>query len=274
MPIPRIIHQTFDHYSKLPDSLKDNCKAIAAMNSDCAYHFYEEKDISKFIKDNFGNDVYRRYALISPSFGAAKADLFRYLCIYACGGIYLDVKADVRRPIFQSILPHDEYILSQWDQTEGSAHAGWGSHPELGGARSFQQWVLMASPRHPFLAAVIATVLKRIDDFDAFKYLRNSWSAVIHTTGEEPYTKAILDVVDQHPHRLVNMERDFNIAYSIFGSTSRDVYRHQHLYSSYAKQTVPLIQQKWPLSWLFSLISMLRQLSRATKSMLAARKEI
>lgn len=272
MPIPKIIHQTFDVYQRLPDALKDNCKAIAAMNSDCEYRFYETKEISKLIQDNFGAEVYARYNRINPSFAAARSDLFRYLCIYACGGIYLDVKADVRRPIFASIRPSDEYILSQWDQSEGSAHAGWGSHPELGGFRSFQQWVLMASPGHPFLAAVIAAVLKRIDDFDAFRYVRNSWSAVIHTTGEEPYTKAILEVIDQHPHRVVVMERDFGIAYSVFGSTSRDVVHHQKLYASYALQTAPLIRQKWPLSWIFSLISGLRQLSRAARSMLAARR--
>ena len=54
MPIPKIIHQTFDVYQRLPDALKDNCKAIAAMNSDCEYRFYEKKEISKLIRDNFG----------------------------------------------------------------------------------------------------------------------------------------------------------------------------------------------------------------------------
>lgn len=272
MPIPKVIHQTFDAYHRLPDSLKENCKAIAAMDSDCGYRFYEEKEIATLILNNFGEEVHGRYKRINPSFAAARSDLFRYLCIYSYGGIYLDVKADARRPIFESIRANDDYILSQWDQSEDSAHIGWASHPELGGARSFQQWVLMASPHHPFLAAVIATVLKRIDDFNAFHYLRNSWSAVVHTTGEEPYTKAILDMMDQHPHRLVSMERDFDIAYSIFGSSGRDVFHHQKLYSSYALQTAPLIQQKWPLSWLFSLISGLRQFSRRAKSMLAAGK--
>lgn len=131
----------------------------------------------------------------------------------------------------------------------------------------------MASTRHPFLAAVIATVLKRIDDFDAFKYLRNSWSAVIHTTDEEPYTKGILEVIDLHLHRLVNMESDFGTSHCVFGSSSQDVHHHQKLYSIYAMKPSPLIQQKWPLTCLFSLISTLRQLSRATKSMLAAGKQ-
>jgi mannosyltransferase OCH1-like enzyme len=267
MPIPKIIHQTFHSYQQLPEPLKQNCKAIQAINSDCEHRFYENADIASFIKANYGKDVYDRYSLINPAYGAARADLFRYLCIYACGGIYLDVKADVRKPLFESIQPSDEYILSHWDQSEGSAHAGWGSHPELDGRRSFQQWVLIASPRHPFLAAVIATVLRRIDDFDAFRYLRNSWSAVIHTTGEEPYSKAILDVIDLHPHRVVCMERDFGISYSIFGTT-KDVYHHQRLYKSYTKQTTPLIQQPWPYSWLFWLISIARKLIRIAKSLL------
>lgn len=268
MPIPRIIHQTFDDYQKLPAALKENCQAIKSINSDCEYRFYEDADMARFIKANYDSEVYDHYDRINPCFAAARSDLFRYLCIYACGGVYLDVKAEVRKPIFASIHAGDECILSRWDQSEGSAHAGWGSHPDLGGVHSFQQWVLIASPRHPFLASVIATVLKRIDDFDPFEYLRNSWSAVIHTTGEVPYTQAILDVINQHPHRIVAMERDFSISYSIYG-TSHNVHHHKTLYSSYANQTAPLIRQPWPLAWLFSLIGGVRQLSRAVRSALA-----
>jgi hypothetical protein len=108
-------------------------------------------------------------------------------------------------------------------------------------------------------------VLKRIDAYDPFLYWRDSWSAVIHTTGEEPYSKAIYALLDQYPHRIVDVEREFDIAYSIF-SAQKDVYHHQKLYSSYTNQTTPLIQQKWPLSWLFALISNLRKAARKVKS--------
>lgn len=268
MTIPRIIHQTFSSYETLPESLRNNCRNIEAINDDCEYRFYEDKDRTSFIKANFGQDVYERYTRINPSFGAARADLFRYLCIYICGGVYLDVKAGVHRPLFLSIRPEDEYILSQWDQSASSPHARWGSHPGLSGRRAFQQWVLIASPRHPFLASVIATVLKRIDAYDPFLYVRDSWSAVIHTTGEEPYSKAIYELLDQHPHRIVDVEREFDVSYSIF-SAQKDVYHHQKLYSSYNNQTTPLIQQEWPLSWLFALISLLRQAVRKARLWLA-----
>jgi hypothetical protein len=82
------------------------------------------------------------------------------------------------------------------------------------------------------MAAVIATVLQRIDAIDSFRHVRNSWSAMIHTTAEDPCTKAILEVMDQHPHRVVVMGRDFGIACSVFGSTCQDVVHHQKLCAS------------------------------------------
>jgi len=39
---------TVDAYQRLPDALKENRKAIAAMNSDCEYRLYEKKIASSF----------------------------------------------------------------------------------------------------------------------------------------------------------------------------------------------------------------------------------
>lgn len=266
VPIPKLIHQTFSSMDRLPATLRDNCEMIRSRNPEFEYHFYSDDEMLSFVRSSYGGDIARIYARIDPAFGAARADLFRYLCLYWYGGVYLDVKADVRKPLASVIRETDSFILSRWDHSSDSPHAGWGSHHALHGTGShaFQQWFIIASPRHPFLKAVIDKVLKNIENYDPFKHFRNSWNAVIETTGEVPYTLAILPMLDSYPHRLVVAERDLDLHYSIF-LASGGVYAHQKLHGHYSALDRPLIRQPWPLNWMFGALARVRAFARWLK---------
>lgn len=84
--IPRILHQTFSARNRLPQVLADNCRAIEALNPDFEYRFYEDRDCESFVKETFGQAVLERYLRIHPSYGAARVDLYRYLCLCHFGG--------------------------------------------------------------------------------------------------------------------------------------------------------------------------------------------
>ncbi len=266
--IPRIIHQTFSHRSRLPAVLADNCRAIAALNPDFDYRFYEDDDRQAFIRQAYGDAILSRYLKIHPSYGAARADLFRYLCLYIHGGVYLDVKVQVKQPLASVIKPDDAYILGQWDQSPGSRYRGWGTHQSLqdvpGG--EYQQWHIMASPRHPYLAAVIAAVIDKIDTYNPFEN-PHPWDAVMQTTGPVIYTRSIHAIREAHPHRLVSNMEALGIGYSIFDA-SETPDAHRRLYRDYRSSDVPLIQQPFPLSWLFSLRAAVRRLARRIRSSL------
>jgi mannosyltransferase OCH1-like enzyme len=79
----------------MPAVLKRNCRAIEALNPDFSYRFYDDRDRESLIGDAYGEAILAGYRRIDPAFGAARADLFRYLCVYHCGGVYLDVKVAV-----------------------------------------------------------------------------------------------------------------------------------------------------------------------------------
>lgn len=265
MGIPKIIHQTFSSYEAMPEILKKNCDNIRRLNDDHQYRFYDNSEIEVFIRSNYGQSMLSRYNRIHASYGAARADFFRYLCIYACGGVYLDIKADVRKPLSTVIKVDDSYLLSQWNQSPGSPYAGWGTHRQLqsvpGG--EFQQWHVIASPGHPFLAAVIDAVVKQIDHYNPFMF-RNPWDSVMCTTGPIPYTASISNILNSYPHRMVDAERDLGIFYSIFTKPG-NLEAHRNLYRDYRTSIHPLINPRWPLSWLFPTITAARLMARRAR---------
>jgi len=264
--IPRIIHQTFSRRENLPALLEENCRAIEAINPDFEYRFYSNEDIEVFIRRVYGLDILCQYLRIDPSFGAARADLFRYLCLYHHGGVYLDVKAKVEQPFSSVLRADDTYILAQWDHSPGSRHRGWGTHPKLrsvpGG--EYQQWHIIASPRHPYLAAVIRAVLHKIETYNAFSFPQ-AWEAVLLTTGPVIYTEAIHPIRQDYPHRLLESTKELGLAYSIF-EDSENPEAHRGLYRDYRALETPLIRQRFPLSLILMLragiLALLRRMRR------------
>jgi mannosyltransferase OCH1-like enzyme len=268
MSIPKIIHQTFSSYEGMPAMLKDNCERIRRLNRDHEYRFYDNTGREAFIQSFYDEKMFDRYKRIHSSYGAAQADFFRYLCIYACGGVYLDVKADVRKPLSTVINNDDVYLLSQWNQAPGSPYAGWGTHRQLQNVSGgeFQQWHVIASPGHPFLAAVINAVVKQIDHYNPLLF-RNPWDCVMSTTGPIPYTASISSILNSYPHRFVDTEKDLGIFYSVL-SKPGNLEAHRTLYRDYRASIHPLINPRWPLSWLFPTITAARLIARRTRQWL------
>lgn len=128
-------------------------------------------------------------------------------------------------------------------QSPGSRRAGWGTHRQLrhiiGG--EFQQWYIVASPGHPYLAAVIEAVLSNINRFNSFAF-DNAWEAAICTTGPIVYTRSVHPLLAAHPHR--------------------------RLYRDYRKAESPLVRQPFPLSLLWPLLTLGPRAARRLRGLL------
>lgn len=236
--IPKIIHQTFPHRNKLTRELTNNIEHIKALNPDWEYRLYDDREIIKFIDENYGRDVLSYYLSINPAYGVAKADLFRYLCLYKCGGVYIDIKGTFTKPLSSVIRPDDRFLLSQWRNKSDEQHEGWGLHPSLqsidGG--EFQQWYIVAIPGHPFLRSVIKSVLQNIASYKPSLH-GVGFYGVLTTTGPIAYTLAIAPMLDKHPHRFVDITADAGFQYSIYDKEHIESYRKifkSHYTSIYA----------------------------------------
>ena len=185
------------------------------------------------------------YDRINPLYGAARADLFRYLLLYEHGGVYLDIKSTIDRALDDVLRLDDVYLLSQWRNRRGQVYQDWGvHHPSIDGVlNEYQQWHIAAAPKHPFLAAVIAKVRRNIDGYNPFRDGVGK-SGVVKLTGPIAYTSAIQPIERYHRHRLVDIE-DLGFRYSIFPSTGSNKYGHVEIFAShYTILSAPIINNR------------------------------
>jgi mannosyltransferase OCH1-like enzyme len=221
MSIPRIIHQTAPTKGKLHDLIHDNIRRLKALNDNWDYHLYDDAECRTFIRDCYGSDMLTYFERISPLYGAARADVFRYLLLYEYGGVYLDVKSTATLPLDDVLQPNDEYLLSGW--RDGSVK------------NEYQQWHIIASPKHPFLGAVIEAVLSNIDKYNPLTDGIGK-RGVLRVTGPTAYTDAIRRIESANACRVVDIE-DLGFRYSIFHRFSHQEIFHNH----YSKQIEPIV---------------------------------
>jgi hypothetical protein len=235
MKIPRIIHQTCCDPGCLPAEIVANVEQLKHLNPDWEYRIYGDKDVFQYFASHFDTGTMSSIARVNRKYGVVLADLFRYLVTYHEGGVYLDIKSTARRPLEEVILPEDEYLLSQWS---GEKYAGWGSHLELQGipGGEFQQWHVIAAPRHAFLARVISDVLFNIENYNA-ESLGVGKIGVMRVSGPICYTLAIAPLLGQHQARLVDAQ-NLGLSYSIYSEEFFHMRRPDH----YSRLLEPIVE--------------------------------
>lgn len=232
--IPKIIHQTIgDKITDLPVQIQTNIDELKNRNPGWEYRLYDDDDIVEFISINYGDIILRYYENISSKYGAARADLFRYLLLYRFGGVYLDIKSTSVKKLDEIIKDDDEYLLSQWKNRMGEEEQGRGIHQDHlhipGG--DFQQWHIVCVPGHPFLHAVIEAVLSNIDNYNPGLH-GTGLSTVLKVTGPIAYTLAIFPLLPMHKHRFIDYDEYLGFKYSIF-YTDKSKFEHRKLFSTH-----------------------------------------
>ena len=239
--IPRVIHQTYASKS-LPPAFQENVNHLRRLNPGWEHRLYDDADIERFLRTAYGSGMLETYASIAPQYGAARADLFRYLVIYHSGGVYLDIKSSASRPFDDVLRPDDTFILAQWDNQPGEEHEGWGRHdylPGLPDGGEFIQWFIAAAPGHAMMRAVIERVLGIIASYDPLRH--GVGQRVVAVTGPIPYTEAIVPLLEQCPHRRLRDYLALGLRYSLVGNgmEHREVTKKRH----YTRARHPIVDR-------------------------------
>lgn len=237
--VPRVIHQVYTAgWQRLPEEIRALIAGLQKMNPDYEYRFYDEPAIIAWIERHFGRDMLELYQRINPEYGAARADLFRYLVIYQEGGVYLDVKSFCSRPLDDVIPPDCELMLCHWDNGPGGQDHKKGLHKELAALPhgEFQQWNVIAAPRSPWLRAVIDEVTERIRHYQPARY-GIGMKGVLSTTGPIPFTLAISRVPPGDGIYYVQNHRTVGLKYC--GVDSKVLKRFKK--SAYARLKTPVV---------------------------------
>jgi mannosyltransferase OCH1-like enzyme len=238
--IPKQIHQTFFKRSGLHPKIEENIASLVANNPGWTHNFYTDDDCVEFIKQHYGQEMLDTYTLINPSYGAARSDLFRYLLIYAVGGVYLDIKSSVNIPL-DKLTANQQYILAHWADVPTGMFDG--NAPEHG---EFQQWHVIAAAKHPFLGAVIERVVRNIHD-PANRELSGKLG-VIRLTGPVPYTLAIMPILKKYPHTVFRTDNHAGLVYTVMPGNDG----HMFLYNNkdnvhYSRFSHPIIGNAEPV---------------------------
>jgi mannosyltransferase OCH1-like enzyme len=194
--IPNIIHQTF--CSKiLPLEIANVIKQNKQVCKNCKFIFYDDEDCELLIKNNFNDEIYNTYKKINPCYGAMRADFFRYCVLYLYGGIYLDIKSKITYPLFTLIKKDDLCILDIPRRN---------LEPWRTNCPTYEQWLLIFAPRHPYLLSMINQMYQYINNKyipDKIKNLPLSTKGkILHITGPDAFTKAINNFINNNDKTL------------------------------------------------------------------------
>ena len=76
MAIPRVVWQTWKS-AMLPPPIAMDRVRMQAENSDYVFELASDSDCAAFVREEMPSEVAEAYFLISPAFGALRADLWR-----------------------------------------------------------------------------------------------------------------------------------------------------------------------------------------------------
>ena len=98
--------------SDLPHEIEQNIAHLRQSNPEYEYHLFDDEEIRAFILEHYGEVIWGYYQRIAPPYGAARADFFRYLLMYQLGGVYLDIKSSLDRPLREVLRDDDQFLLT------------------------------------------------------------------------------------------------------------------------------------------------------------------
>ena len=216
--IPNIIHMTFCN-SNLPNSIKNIIKKNNSVCNGCIFKFYDDNDCDKIIRICFNPKIYKAYLSINDNFGAMKADFFRYCILYLMGGIYIDIKSSINYPIFKIIQKDDICLL---DLPRNNLEPWRTNYP------TYEQWLLIFAPQHPYLANMIHKMVNYIENkYEPTifgKTVLSSKEKILNVTGPDAFTNAILNEIIKQKHKL---HRNINY-YLYFSLNSGQSYKQMY----------------------------------------------
>jgi hypothetical protein len=95
--IPKQLYLTHHSKNKIPKKVYDNLDKYARINGNkINYKIYDNDEIIDFLSKYYNDVVVDKFKKLS---GAHKADLFRYCLLYIKGGVYIDIKTVLIKPL-------------------------------------------------------------------------------------------------------------------------------------------------------------------------------
>jgi hypothetical protein len=170
--IPKIIWQTYEsEYDDLPQLAKDFSKTWIEKNPEWEYRYVSGKERREFVKDNFSEewlDIYDSY-----KFNAMRSDLWRYLCVFKLGGLYVDLDTTCNVKVSDWLDTDKSFVVSVEPEDELPTQLIFASEKESAILKNILRYIKFEYS-------------KNLNYLDKIEYMKNN-------TGYEVFSKAMLD---------------------------------------------------------------------------------
>lgn len=200
---PRKIWQTWK-VGPLAFEERDSTSARTwtSKNPNYRYEVLTDDNALEYIEAQYGpngldrQDIIDMYTALNVTI--VKADLLRYLIMYAEGGVYADIDVEAQRPVSRFIPDRyderdvDMVIGVEIDQPEFQ------NHPILGKkSMSFCQWTFMCKPRQRVMLRLIENIMTWLNDVAAKQRkaigdIELDFDEILTGTGPSAFTSAVL----------------------------------------------------------------------------------
>ncbi|MEI7251196.1 glycosyltransferase family 32 protein [Pectobacterium versatile] len=261
MKVPKKIHQIYTKgVHNLPEEILESIEKLKEINPGWEYYFYDETHIIEYIDKHYGKEMLSIYSSIDPKYGAARADLFRYLLIYIEGGVYLDIKSSCSIPFDEAIKENCEILLCSWDNKECGCDRNMGLHKALDflTCGEYQQWNIISVPKSPYIKSAIDEVVHRLKRYKPWIY-GVGMKGVLNTTGPVPFSVGIEKINKTEFFYHEKNHRNIGLTYrNVTEDTLRQLNRSHY---SKLKDSIVILEGKDKLYyrlWLFFIYSLQR----------------
>lgn len=209
----------------------EKARSWTEKNPDWRYEVLTDGNDLRYVEYHYGPEGFNRPDIVAfyrdVTASIIKADLLRYLIMYAEGGIYADIDVE-------AIKPMAKFIPERYDQKDIDMVIGieidepeWKEHPILGPkSRSFCQWTFMCKPQLPVMMRLVENIMHWLVDVANNQTVPIGevvldFDEVISGTGPSAFTNAI--IAQMNADRLAANEQDGKAAPEITWNNFHDL---------------------------------------------------
>lgn len=185
----------------------EKARSWTEKNPDWRYEVLTDGNDLRYVEYHYGPEGFNRPDIVAfyrdVTAAIIKADLLRYLVMYAEGGIYADIDVEAMRPM-------SKFIPERYDHADIDMVIGieidepeWKDHPILGPkSRSFCQWTFMCKPQLPVMLRLVENIMGWLEGVAQNQTVPIGeivldFDAVISGTGPSAFTRAILQQMNE-----------------------------------------------------------------------------
>lgn len=185
----------------------EKARSWTEKNPDWRYEVLTDGNDLRYVEFHYGPEGFNRPDIVAfyrdVTAAIIKADLLRYLVMYAEGGIYADIDVEAMKPM-------SKFIPERYDHADIDMVIGieidepeWKDHPILGPkSRSFCQWTFMCKPQLPVMLRLVENIMGWLEGVAQNQTVPIGeivldFDSVISGTGPSAFTRAILQQMNE-----------------------------------------------------------------------------